>query len=107
MNNILQLLQLSEEDYNVMFFDFAVQYVETILPHKSKEFLESPLYWNWYKIQFEATNNRFFHTANHRASVQELRSQWKSLHEPFTTIAQPSDYVISNLLKYARTKNKH
>ena len=104
MNNIIQLLKLSESKYNNLLFDFAVKYAETYMSHKLPETISSKVYWKWFTVQFEATNRRFYHTADTRKSLQELRVQWYKMHEPISTIVTPSDYVIDNILNYAKTK---
>lgn len=90
--SILEYLEWSEEEYNIAFFDFAVNYAESQLTAHASKLISTTEYWVWYQTQFRAVDKELI-AAYTKEDVNTRRHRWYLAHLPENTIVKLSDYV--------------
>jgi hypothetical protein len=83
---VKQLTGFSEDELNLMTFDFAVDYCKAM--GMSEEWLgvwlREPLFWGWWKQQWTLVDEvfwyKFYINANKPELVQPLRDRYRALH---------------------------
>lgn len=93
---LLNLLQLTEQQYNEFLFDAACEYAEHYLGvENAKTFISNSAYWVWYTNAFEASNLRFLSKYMVGSyTLDFLQSKWYRIHDPKYMEVYPSPAVI-------------
>lgn len=97
-NNIIALLEISEETYYNMFLDFGIAYCKhyTAGDNFGSEMLQrSEHYWKWWQNQYYTIDKSFIKKYSNAVNVSELLTTYKRMHDAKFLDIYPSDYIIS------------
>lgn len=98
-NNIIQLLDISEETYTNMFIDFGTEYCNHYTAGDlfgAERLKSSKYFWAWWQNQYLTIDRAFIKKySNTPHSCGFLLRKYEQMHSPKFLNIYPSDYVIS------------
>ncbi|MEN9448940.1 MAG: hypothetical protein RJA25_2230 [Bacteroidota bacterium] len=98
-NNIIILIDITEEAYNNMFLDFGMAYCKHYAGDDTLGYeclVSNQHFWQWWKNQYATVDKSFIKKYSNTAHSNEfLQDKYIRLHEPKYLNIYPSDYVIS------------
>lgn len=99
-NRVIQILQISEDQYNNQLLDNGMLYCEhyTVVDALGCNKLKtSAHFWTWWTNQYRNIDNEFIKQYSYTDySLDYLRSKYNRMHHPKFMQVYPSDYVIKS-----------
>lgn len=85
-DQVINLLGISEQEYNDNIYETGLKYLEHYIPDESpkiiRQIIGSAIFWNWWKLHWEKRDQAFCESQVIRLKERELRMIYHELHNP-------------------------